>query len=381
MARASSELTTAVIVGQSKPMLHGQAVAVANLLEEASSWKRIRLLHVNAEYAVDRAKLRKYEFKKVLRAFLYLTIVLKMIYRDGASIIVATVSFDRGPFLKDAFLILAVRALSKARVIGWVHMDPARLAYEQTPWWFSAIVRNVVSRVHIWVACAPSLLNKWPTFLPPQRRQAILNGIAAPIVQRSERPANTLRVTYLSAMERLKGWEDLLAAATSVCASRNDVEVYFYGAPAGDATLESVTSAFSRLEKPNRIRWLGPVYGNSKWQALADTDLFCFPSHSEQFPITILEAMAVGLPVVASRVGAVEDAIVPGKGGWLVEKQSPTALACALSTAIGDVKNLRSFGAFNRERFEQNFARSVFGEKWQELLCHVARDSQQNGPC
>jgi len=375
MADASSTPAAAVLIGQSDPKLSGQTVAVAVLLQQASRWQRIRLLHVNAQYATDRARFRRLELKKVLKAFGYLATTLKIIRRERASIVVVTVSFDRGPFLKDAFLILALRAMSKARVIAWVHMDPARLGYEHAPPWYAAIVRKVVSRVDVWVACAPRLLDQWPAFLRGARRYAILNGIEPPPVRKRDRRAEKVRVTYLSAMERLKGWEDLLEAAEALCAVRDDVEVCFYGAPASEATSESVGKAFAGVKAPDRIRWLGPAYGDAKWQALADADLFCFPSHSEQFPITILEAMAVGLPVVASRVGAVEDAIVPGKGGWLVDKASPAELASVLSAAVSDVDGLRTFGSYNRQRFEQRFASSVFGSKWQDLLWRVMHAS------
>jgi glycosyltransferase involved in cell wall biosynthesis len=110
------------------------------------------------------------------------------------------------------------------------------------------------------------------------------------------------------------------------------------------------------------------VYGGEKWRALVDSDLFCFPSHSEQFPITILEAMAVGLPVVATRVGAIEDAIVPGSGGWLVEPNSPEELARVLTSATEDVSTLKKFGSFNRQRFLQRFTSTAFGDQWECLL-------------
>ena len=378
MPHDCSKPACAVLVGHSDTRLSGQTVAVAALLQEASLWSRIRLLHVNAQYASDRARFRKLELNKVLRTFAYLARTLMLIYRHHASVVVMTLSFDRGPFLKDAFVVLALRALSKARLIVWVHMDPTRLGYEQAPHWYAAIVRTVVSRVHLWVGCAPSLLDRWPVFLQGAPRCAIFNGIATPTIKKGDRRAEKVRITYLSAMERLKGWEDLLAAAERLCADRDDVEVRFYGAPASEATAESVREAFAGVSARDKIRWLGPVYGDAKWQALADADLFCFPSHTEQFPITILEAMAVGLPIVASRVGAVEDAIVPGKGGWLVDKASPTELARVLSAAVSDMDVLRSFGSYNRQRFEQCFASSVFGAKWQDMLWQVMQGCRPN---
>ena len=71
---------------------------------------------------------------------------------------------------------------------------------------------------------------------------------------------------------------------------------------------------------------------------------------------------------VASRVGAVADAIESGKGGWLVSPGDAFELEQALLLAISDPCRLRAFGEHNRNRFEEQFTRVAFGKRWEMFL-------------
>lgn len=77
--------------------------------------------------------------------------------------------------------------------------------------------------------------------------------------------------------------------------------------------------------------------------------VFCMPTKLEPFGIVIVEAMAYGLPVVATNLGAMTDMVVPGKNGALVEPGTVFELAAALSTIIGDPARCQRYGARSSE--------------------------------
>ncbi len=78
---------------------------------------------------------------------------------------------------------------------------------------------------------------------------------------------------------------------------------------------------------PRRKRW---VSGEVKQQALERADIFVLPSYNEGLPMSILEAMAQGLPVIATRVGGIPEAVMHGQTGLLFDAGDQAALREAL---------------------------------------------------
>ena len=100
----------------------------------------------------------------------------------------------------------------------------------------------------------------------------------------------------------------------------------------------------------------------------ADADIFAFPSFHESFPLSILEALAAGLPIAATDVGGVADAVTEGDGGYLVPPRDAGAMQSALRRLISDPPLRARMGAWNRRRYEESFTVTAFGKRWAEWL-------------
>ncbi len=377
VAGARPVVPAIVLVTHVDPPIHGQALMAATLAEEAATWTEARLVVVNTVYAEERDRLARFSLRKVARTLRYVAVSVREVRRTRAALVVVTPSFYPGPFLKDAMMILALRWLARTPVVAWVNMDPARLDLGGRPAWYRAVAHLVLRSIGRWVASAPALLGQWPSFIPVERRSAIaygIHGAPADIRHASERE-RALRVCFLSSLDEAKGWVDLLEAADEVCASDPTVEFHFYGDVGVGETEERILERFGATGFPEQIRWHGPVRGGAKWESLAAADVFCLPSHTEQFPVVVLEAMSVGLPMVATRVGAVEDALFEGEGGWLVPPGRPHELAAALLDAVSDRDRLRRYGRFNAERQRREFSVERFGAEWERFLSGAARNA------
>ncbi len=94
----------------------------------------------------------------------------------------------------------------------------------------------------------------------------------------------------------------------------------------------------------DHVRYIGAIQGESKKHWLHWADVLVQPSHHEGMPIAMLEALAVGLPIVATKVGAVPEVITDHVEGLLVPPHSPCELAAALQTIANDLSLREKFG-------------------------------------
>ncbi len=123
------------------------------------------------------------------------------------------------------------------------------------------------------------------------------------------------------------------------------------------------------------IRWLGQR--DQVAPILAVSDVLCLPSHPmvETFPMCVLEAMAARLPVVATRVGSLDEMVEDGRTGVLVAPNQPSQLADALGQLLADPERARAMGEAGRQRVESEFTRQAMVESTASLLWELARRS------
>ncbi len=108
-----------------------------------------------------------------------------------------------------------------------------------------------------------------------------------------------------------------------------------------------------KLGLEGRAHFLG--WRNDPIAVFAALDVLLAPSQREGFGLVFLEAMALGVPIVATRVSAIPEVVADGETGWLVPPRSPAAIAEALRAALGDPAERRARGQAGRRRLEARF--------------------------
>src|SRR4029079_10837609 len=101
------------------------------------------------------------------------------------------------------------------------------------------------------------------------------------------------------------------------------------------------------------VRFLG--FRDDVSALLGRAGMFILPSVSEGISLTLLEAMAASLPVVATKVGGNAEVVLEGETGVLVPPESPKALACAILGVLRDSAGARRMGELGRRRVEAEF--------------------------
>jgi glycosyltransferase involved in cell wall biosynthesis len=175
------------------------------------------------------------------------------------------------------------------------------------------------------------------------------------------KPTNILFLGHISVE---KGLLDLVDAI-SILTQDNilNFSVDLIGEPINHQEFEEIMQKIDVKKIANYINTREPEFGQNKIERLKLADIFVLPSHHEGMPMTILEAMASGLPVVATSVGGIPDLIINGKNGFLVPPSSPTKLSDALKEMIQNPSLRFQIGKENREKAKQSFDIEKYVEK------------------
>jgi glycosyltransferase involved in cell wall biosynthesis len=124
---------------------------------------------------------------------------------------------------------------------------------------------------------------------------------------------------------------------------------------AGAGTLRPVLEARAVMpDLVGRVAFLGPRADSAA--VMAALDLFVLPSRWEGFGLVLLEAMAAGRAIVASRVSAIPEVVAEGETALLVPPDDPGALAAAIVALLDDPARRQAMGAAGRARVRQEFA-------------------------
>jgi glycosyltransferase involved in cell wall biosynthesis len=180
--------------------------------------------------------------------------------------------------------------------------------------------------------------------LPNAVASTIPNGTDIPesLPARRWRPDGVLRLVFLGRLDPQKGIENLLEALSLI--GNHDVRLDIYGA--GDSSYSKrLASLVNDLNLGDRVRFHGRVEAEEKTKVFLAADLCVVPSHVENFGMVVIEALAHGVPVIASK-GTPWATLVSKQCGLWVEN-SPESLAQAVQSARG--MNLCDMGIRGRE--------------------------------
>lgn len=168
----------------------------------------------------------------------------------------------------------------------------------------------------------------------------------------------TRAVLTVSVLREGKGLDVLLRAATAV-ATQVPEAVFLV---AGDGPLRPALEAAARSAGlAERVRWLG--FRRDVPQLLAAADLFLLPSLEDAFPTALLEAMAAGRAVVATRAGGIPEIVEHGRTGRLVAPADAPALALAVAELLLRGEERAAMGEAGRRRVRRDFSTTAWRER------------------
>jgi glycosyltransferase involved in cell wall biosynthesis len=214
-------------------------------------------------------------------------------------------------------------------------------------------------------------------FVPASRMLVIFNSIDVSRFHRS-RGEEDIReyglegrmvIGFLGRLTEQKGLPYLLSAAAEI--GRLYPEVLFM--IVGDGDLGPQLREQAGRERLTNVVFAG--YQRDVPRFLSLFDVFVLPSLWEGLPVAVVEAMAAGKPVVATRVGGTPEAVVDGTTGYIVEPRSVPQLVGRLGDLIRNPELRRRLGRAGRERVMEYFSASTMVKRTEELYLDLVKKS------
>jgi glycosyltransferase involved in cell wall biosynthesis len=265
-----------------------------------------------------------------------------------------------GPW-ESHWALLAALATPRTRTVVVVHSPQAARRRRQR------IVHRVTAlraTAYVSVGERSSRELERVTGLPPGSVRTIRNGVADVPLEPLPRPRAGPIVGSLGRLEPEKGFDVLLRALPAV----PEATLVLVGEGSTRGPLEALGEELGIAERVVFAGW-----SDDARRHLTTFDVFALPSRFEAFPLSVLEAMLASLPVVASDVGSVGEAVEDGRTGVLVPPEDPEALGHALRDLLEDPERARALGRHGREQALERFSVDAMVQAYERLYEEVAR--------
>lgn len=215
-------------------------------------------------------------------------------------------------------------------------------------------------KIALWVihhaACIIVLSKQWIVRLAEISGHPNIVAVANPVVLAPKvgdfLKRAPLDLLFLGRISRMKGAFDVLNALVELRSEFPDIRLLC----GGDGDIKEFLFTARSLGVEDRVTFLGWVSGDSKITYLAESSVLVLPSYAEGMPMSILEAMAAGLPIVASMVGAIPETVQDGVEGFLFEAGDIGSFVMALRQLLSDSTLRRKMGEAGRLRVEAEYS-------------------------
>jgi glycosyltransferase involved in cell wall biosynthesis len=191
------------------------------------------------------------------------------------------------------------------------------------------------------------------------------NGIDIParLFDEKSRGSGPKRLLYLGRIHPKKGLDNLLRAWKTLQKKFPSWELHVAG-PDQEGYLPMYQQLAASLEL-KRVEFLGPVYGERKSQVYSSADLFVLPTHSENFGMTVAEALAHSVPAVVTR-GAPWRGLEEQHCGWWIEIGHEPLVHCLNEVMTLTSQELAAWGARGREWMQREYSWNAVGRMMHE---------------
>ena len=353
--------------GPTRSALGGGPTHVRNLL--ASPLKdRFSLVHFETGSRGAESPARDEAWPRTLLRLVTSPVALAWrLLRSRPAVVHLNSAMDQRAFWRDAAYLCVARLLG-SRVLLQLHGGSLRTLC--APPGMRGLVRRMYSAPDALVSLASSEKQELEALGVAARLSIIPNGID--VSQYGGAPAERAhggqvrRLAFMGRLVRPKGIFEAMEAVRLLRSESGFRDLELWIAGSGPARDEIERWIRENTMAP-AVRLVGSVQDQAKVDFLKEADVFVFPSHGEGLPYAVLESLAAGTPVIATRVGGIPDVVIDRVHGILVDPRSPGQIVDAIREMARSEEALRAMARACRDRAAQEFGLDKLAARFEAL--------------
>ena len=381
-----------LFIAPTPPRYTGPEIATKYLLE-SSLVKRFRIIHVRSNVRAnsrDQGKINPVviiRFLKICWQILWQTLTLH------PHLVYCVIGSNKSGFLRDVCVVLLAK-LTGRKVVAHYRGGNFDNFYKISSAKLKRIIRFGLRRMDIVIVEGYRLKNMLDGLYPQGQVRVLCNGIHPIDVKRDlsfHRDGKPVNILFMGNVSFAKGFYDLILAYKKVLEKhpevhlnftgeiirleneRNIIPEYFSGEMnerflnSTDVILDFVNNASSY-----NANYLGFIDEGDKRKVLQNADIFVLPSYSEGFSYAVLEALASGLPIVTTNVGALPEIVTDGENGFIIESGDYEALSKKIIQLVEDQNLRRDMALRNIEKAAREFNIERVAKELGDIFVEVA---------
>ena len=316
-------------------------------------------------------------WRKFFRFFVDYYSFIKLIRYEKFDLVVGNPSLDLKGIIRDGMFIIISKKFDIKTILfihGWY-----KTFENQIEKFGSYLIKILFRNVDAFIVLSKNnegKLKSWGILQPIFREVTFFdpetqNGFDINKAIKDRQKSQNLQILFLSRILIQKGIYETIEAF-SILQKRYPLAKLFI---AGDGEELENIKLIVRKQNISNVQFSGHIIGSDKTQAFNDSHLYCFPSYTEGFPLSIVEAMSFGLPVITTAVGGIPDFFENGVNGYLVAEKNPNSLVEHIKKIITDKKLYENISLNNYHYAQSHFAISSAIQRLEKIFHSVIKDS------
>lgn len=274
-----------------------------------------------------------------IQCFFYLFFIFQYIFQ---LIIIKNIKLihihtaSRGSFFRKSFVCMLAKLFNK-KIILHLHGAEFDLFYKNSSKFIKEIITNTFNKSDLIIVLSKQWKDKILEICSNPNIEilytpAIIKEIC-PHVEKEE-----LKIVATGRLSKRKGTYDIIEAARYIKNDKVKIDLY------GDGNIKEFKTLISKNNLQQKITVKGWTTNEEKELGLKKADLLVLPSYNEGLPMSILEAMAYGKPIISTPVGGIPEAVEDGVNGFLIQPGDYKALAEKIDLLTNDNKLREKMG-------------------------------------